>query len=418
MSKELYNNWFEQRRFGLFVHWGLYAVPAWHEQIQMRKGMDKKDYQKLMMQLDPYAFNPEEWLDLIEQAGMKYICFTTKHHDGFCMWDTKHTDYKITNTHYGKDVLKMLTDACAKRDIGVSLYYSIPDWHHPNAYNPLSTHQVPSTAEDMPDMEKYIEYVKNQTTELCSNYGKILSFFWDIPPKHFDPSLNENIRKLQPGIMINDRGFDEGDYSTPERHVPDGIMFVKPTEACQSVGRQSWGYREEEDYYSDKFLMQSITKIMAMGGNYLLNIGPKADGSIAKRHGEILKNIGKWYHAVKESFEGAKPVSNLFDRKDMMFTRKENELYLHLIPEPECTGVILNPITVLPKRAVVLNNGCMLKTTVEEMPTLYGKGVYLHISGIPVNALIDQVIIIKLEFNDLDKALESTSDKKLSEQRL
>ncbi|MBT7164820.1 MAG: glycoside hydrolase, partial [Victivallales bacterium] len=301
-------DWFFEKRFGLFVHWGLYAVPAWHEQIQWRRTMAKADYVKLVDQFNPTAFDPDQWLDVVEAAGMEYICFTTKHHDGFCMWDTAHTDYNIMHTPYGHDVLAMLAEACHRRGIRLCLYYSCPDWHQPNAINFGGDHQLKEpNPGDQPDLLKYVAFVKSQITELCTNYGQVSAFFWDIPPKIHIPELNAALRELQPGIMINDRGFGPGDYSTPERRVPDGKAFTKPTEACQSVGRQSWGWREDEDYYSDLLLMQSLDNILAMGGNYLLNVGPKPDGTLPAESVRILGRTGDWFGRVREAFYGAEP---------------------------------------------------------------------------------------------------------------
>lgn len=423
-----YYNWFPQRRFGMFIHWGLYSISGWHEQIQGRLSIPRKEYEKLALEFNPINFDPDKWVDLAESAGMKYICFTTKHHDGFCMWDTKYTDFNIMNTPYNKDVLHMLAESCHRRDMGLSLYYSNPDWHHPNAYNFKSSHQINPYPEDEPNQEKYLEYVKNQVEELCTNYGKILSFFWDIPPKIHEPSLNDLIRKLQPGIMINDRGYDEGDYSTPERKVPDGQRFSKPTEACQSVGKQSWGYRNNEDYFSNKYLMASMDKVFCMGGNYLLNLGPKADGTIASQAKNMLGQIGNWYNRVKESFIGTESasvvtdlISELVRKNDFLLTRNGNALYVHFYKDPQSTGITLNPISVLPTSAIVLNTGNMLKTSLDVMPELCtidgfnssGQDIqesphpqkYLHISGIPANELAQEVIILKLVFDDLDKAL-------------
>src|SRR5690554_3203550 len=143
-----YDYWFPERRLGMFIHWGLYAIHAWHEQIRGRLNIPRKEYGELATKFNPVNFSPDEWIDLAESAGMKYICFTTKHHDGFCMWATKYTDFNIMNTPYNKDVLDILAERCHARDIGLSLYYSNPDWNHPNAYNPLSTHQLKPYPDD------------------------------------------------------------------------------------------------------------------------------------------------------------------------------------------------------------------------------------------------------------------------------
>ncbi|MBM3212078.1 glycoside hydrolase [Candidatus Poribacteria bacterium] len=405
-------DWFFERRFGLFIHWGLYAIPGWHEQIQWRKPISKAEYIKLQAQFNPTKFDPDAWLDIAEAAGMQYLCITTKHHDGFCLWDTKYTNYNVMNTPYNKDILKMLADACHKRNFGLCLYYSIPDWNHPNSINLGGDHQLPEpNPGDEPDEDKYIEYVKNQVRELCTNYGKIWGFFWDIPPQRHDPSLNEMLRSLQPGIMINDRGYDKGDYDTPERKVPEGKRFSRPTKACQSIGRQSWGYREDEDYYSHKFLMQSIDRIMAMGGNYLLNVGPKADGTFPNKAIEILGSVGKWFCKVRESLVEAEPASGILDREDFMLTRNRNNLYVHFHKDPEASGVLMNPLKIAPKKATLLNTGRDVKADVEVVPTMSvppnRKGPCLRISGLPVNELVNEIMVVKLEFHNLDEVVEN-----------
>jgi alpha-L-fucosidase len=410
---------FQERRFGLFVHWGIYAIPAWHEQVQWRLPIDKQDYVRLAKQFRPDRFSPDAWLDLAEAAGMQYLCFTTKHHDGFCMWDTAFTDYSIMHTPYGRDVLKMLAEACARRDFGLCLYYSIPDWNHPNAPKGGS-HELPKpNPGDEPDEDRYIEYVRSQVRELCSNYGQILGFFWDIPPRRPEPSLNRLIRELQPGIMINDRGYDKGDYDTPERSVPEGKRFPRATEANQSVGRQSWGYRSGEDYYSHKLLMRSIDKIMAMGGNYLLNVGPQADGTIPPESEHSVRRVGDWFLKVREALT-AEPASDLLKRDDIMLTRRDNTLYVHFHNDPDSCGLHLDPLAELPRRAVVLNTGRELGFSIEKVPTLsvppHIHRPCLHLRGIPANELTGDIIVLKLEFEDLDRVLQAAAAGKTMEE--
>jgi alpha-L-fucosidase len=411
---ELYDNWFPQRRFGMFIHWGLYAIPGWHEQHMGRLGIPRSEYEQLIHRFNPRRFNPDAWLDVAEAAGMRYVCFTTKHHDGFCMWNTSATDFQVMRTPYGRDVLALLAEACHRRGIGLSLYYSNPDWHHPNAYNPRSTHQVDPAEGDQPDQAAYIAYITAQVRELCTNYGKIISFFWDIPPRFEEHSLNQLVRQLQPGIMINDRGHAPGDYSTPERHVPAGLRFEQPTEACQSVGRQSWGYRSNEDYYSTRVLTASIDKIMAMGGNYLLNVGPKADGTLPPRAVQSIRRVGAWYQRVRESFELAEPASQLIGRDDLLLTRRGNTLYVHCGSGPEASGIALNPLVTLPARATVLNTGRPVKAAIDQLPTHFSGWAQrlpiqpcLHLYDIPVDAISSEAIVLKLEFDDLPAALRA-----------
>jgi alpha-L-fucosidase len=407
---------FFERRFGMFIHWGLYAIPAWHEQILWRGTMHRKDYEKLIQQFNPIKFNPEAWLDLAEEAGMQYICFTTKHHDGFCMWNTRYTDYNVMNSPYGKDILGQLAEACRKRNFPLSLYYSCPDWHHPNYPNQGRHHEMFGPRQgDEPDLEKYYDFVRNQITELCTNYGPIYQLFWDVNvAEYWDPSINEMIRSLQPGILINDRGPGKGDYSTPERHVPEGKEFSRPTEACQALGRESWGFKEDEDYYSYKYIMQSIDKMLAMGGNYLLNVGPKPDGTFAGENVAAIKKIGAWYLSVREAYDVAEPASYLahadeivmegsnhrMERDRVLLTKKGNTVYAHFCNDLQSSAMVMKPFDLLPRRATLLNTGQQLETLVDVVPWHWREKPYLRIRGLPVNELHDSVMVVKLEFDE------------------
>jgi alpha-L-fucosidase len=393
-------DWFFEKKFGLFVHWGLYSIIGWHEQVLQRKNMERSEYEKLIYQINPKKFNPKQWLDIAQEADMEYIYFTTKHHDGFCMWDTKFTDYNIMNTPYKKDILAMLAEECHKRKFPLCLYYSVVDWHHPNYPNQGRHHEMPAPRPtDSPDMEKYVEYAKNQITELCTNYGEIHGFFWDINvPEHKDESVNKIIRKLQPNAVINNRGFDSGDFATPERNVPDGREFTTPTQACQSLGKQSWGYKKEEDYYSHKFIMQSIDKILAMGGTYLLNVGPKPDGTIPTQSIKNLKVIGKWYNSVKESFVGTEPAPNLVNNQNILVTRKDNMLYIHLYKDIDSSTLPLEPLDEKPVRVKLLNNGQELEYVVDSMVQEWRVAKpHLRIRGIPIDKINNSVMVIRVD---------------------
>ncbi|MFH1477332.1 MAG: alpha-L-fucosidase [Verrucomicrobiota bacterium] len=402
-------DWFFEKRFGLFVTWGIYAVHGWHEQEQFRKAMSREEYSVLKNQFNPAQFNPDEWLDLAEQAGMQYLCFTAKHIDGFCMWATAQTDYRITDTPYGRDVFGMLADACHRRNFPLCVYYSVPDMHCRYYPNQGRSYELPAPAAgDEPDIAKYIGYVKEQVRELCSNYGKIHGFWWDANQgtlKHHDASMNSLIRALQPGIIINNRGFDKGDFSTPEREAAydretqKQAVYEQPTEACDSVGRESWGFRSNEDYYSLAYLSRSIAKHLAKGGNYLLNVGPQADGTFSDQAVKILKALGKWYHGVKEALVNAAPASGTVNDPGLLVTKKDDFLYIHLCLKPDCSGVSLCPLAILPDRATVLNNGKEITAEIEMMPDHYGtRARGLHLFNIPVDEFANQAIVLKLEF--------------------
>jgi alpha-L-fucosidase len=403
-------DWFFEKRFGLFVHWGLYAINAWHEQEQFRKGLSRRDYTHLIDKFNPVNFKPDQWLDIAENAGMQYICFTAKHIDGFCMWDTKQTEYNIINTPYRKDIFGMLAEACQRRNFPLCIYYSVPDMNCKYYPNQGRSYELPGPEHgDEPDVVKYIEYVKAQVTELCTNYGKIHGFWWDANGHTInarDESVNSLIRSLQPGIIINNRGFDGGDFSTPERDFEDAALsgtkfYVKPTEACEAIGAESWGYRSNEDYFSVGTLTRSIEKHMAKGGNYLLNVGPQADGTFPNESLLIISKIGKWYQAVREAFENVEPFPFNGNKGNALLGRKENVLYVYLPDAPKKTGIILNPINTLPKKATVLNNGQVLKAAVEQMPSLWpDKNAYLHVWNLPVDELSNEAMILKLEFEE------------------
>jgi alpha-L-fucosidase len=408
-------DWFFEKRYGMFVHWGLYAIPAWHEQLQWRRGVPRAEYAQLMTQFNPTAFDPNRWLDTLQDAGMEYICLTTKHHDGFCLWDTKQTDFNVMRSPYGKDIVGMLADECHARSVPLCLYYSVADWHHPNYPNEGRHHELPGPVPgDKPDWDAYMAFLVEQVRELCTNYGEIHGMWWDMNvPKHVDPSVNDMIRRLQPKAVINNRGFDEGDFSTPERFVPEGRRFIKPTEACQSVGRESWGYKEDEDYYSAKHLMQSVQKIMAMGGNYLLNVGPKSDGTFPDQQVALLERIGDWFSHVNQSFYGAEPASHLVASENVLVTQKGNSLYIHLPVDPDRSAVILEPLHEQPRHAVLLNTGETIETRVDLTPKSWqdqwNAGLreergdtpkeFLRVRGLPVDTLTGEPFVVRLDFD-------------------
>jgi alpha-L-fucosidase len=343
---------------------------------------------------------------------MKYICITTKHHDGFCLWDTRQTSFNAMNTPYQRDIIGMLADACHRRHVPLCLYYSIADWNHPNYPNQGRHHELPPQPQDAPDWEKYLEFLQAQVRELCTNYGEIHGFWWDMNvPKHRAPSINAMIRRLQPKAVINNRGFDEGDFGTPERDYEKdpAVAFDRPTEACQAVGMESWSYRRDEDYYTDRHLMRSIDAYLARDANYLLNVGPKPDGTIPEEASAILRRIGQWYSAVKESLEDVQPASHLTSNRNVMLTRRDRTLYVHLNKDPLGDGVKLKPFNVAPQRATLLNTGRPVDFMVNLTPADHQEQkAYLRLQHLPVNELANTVLVVKLEFDrDLKQLVQS-----------
>lgn len=408
-------DWFFSHRLGLFIHWGLYSLGKWHEQEQFRFPLPRDTYARRVAHFDAVDFEPDAWLDAAETAGMSYLCFTTKHVDGFCMWDTERTEYKVTNTPYGRDVLAMLAEACQRRGFPLCLYYSIADMHHPNYPNAGRSYELPEPAPgDAPDLDKYLEFVEAQVCELCMKYGDIAGFWWDANVLgHRDPRFRDLIRSLQPGAVINGRGFDgrwpeeeAGDFGTPERGHIDELgarlrAYTRPTEACQSVGVQSWGYREFEDYYTTASLIRSIDGVLARGGNYLLNVGPTAEGVFPPEALDILRAIGRWHAAVKEAFEDVEPASELTTNREVLLTRRGKVVYVHLHQPPVSRGVVLAPLAVQPLRATLLNTGEPVQTRVERLPSHAPASVEpcLRLYDLPVDSNPGTALVVKLEFD-------------------
>jgi len=412
--------WFATRKLGLFLHFGLYAINGWHEQEQWRRRIPRAQYRELSKRFNPTAFDPDAIIDLAQSAGMEYLCLTTKHHDGFCLWDTKCTDFNVMNTPARRDLVGELAEACHRRAFPLGLYYSIPDWHHPNYPNTGLHHQLPCPEPgDEPDWDLYYAYLREQVLELMTNYGEIKHFFWDINvTEHRDPSLNARIRELQPGIVINNRGFDDGDFGTPERdynadETERVWRFPRPTEACNSVGMQSWGYRTGEDFYAASFLISGIDATMAKGGNYLLNVGPAADGSIPSAYAERIDEVGCWYRRVRESFADTVPASNLTDNPQVLVTQRDEVVYVHVQRPFVSSSLVLAPIEALPLSATLLNTGERVDFSLEALPYYWANaGRYLVLRNIPLAAMAHETPVIRLEFGSLLEAHEA--DYKLS----
>ena len=397
---------FAEERFGMFVHFGLYAQNGYHEQEQWRLRRSKAEYTPLAGTFCPAQGCAEEWAALAREAGMQYLCFTVKHHDGFCLWDTAQTDYKVTNTPYGRDLLAEVAQACRRNGLLLELYYSQPDWYCPLSPNHGGDHQLPApNPGDTPDEETYKHYIRAQMRELLTGYGEIAALFWDIPPKGHDPSINAYVRSLQPGILINDRGYDKGDYSTPERQVPKGA-FSRYTEACQSVGAESWGYRRDEDYFTPAHLADSLDSILARGGNYLLNVGPDGKGHIPPRAQDTVRRVGRFFRRAKESYAGCRTVPG-----ELLLTQRGRALYVHLPTNYNKSGFSL-PVTVLPERVRVLGGRCTVQAELTRLPSAFRPEkpeipLCLHVYDLPEHPM---PLVVKLEFADMEGVLAALAE--------
>lgn len=399
-------DWFCARRLGLFLHWGLYAVPGWHEQHQFRRGLTRAEYAPLLGQFNPTRFDPDAWLDVAEAAGCEYLTFTAKHIDGFCLWDTRQTDYNVTRSAYGRDVLALLAAACERRGFPLCLYYSCADMHHLCYPNAGRSYELPGPEPgDTPDLERYLEFVRAQVRELCTQYGRLHGFWWDANMTGTrDPSINALIRELQPAAVINNRGYDDGDFGTPERDWDRSVQtqpwFTTPVEACQSVGYQSWGWRADEDYYTEAHLLRSLHRVLAKGGNYLLNLGPQPDGCLPAEGTALLARLGEWWRRLRPTVVDTEPVGVL---PGLVLTRREQRLYVHVVAEPETHSLYLHPLTTAPRRATLLNTGEPVAWDVVDLPSLHAQQPQrcLRLKHLPNRERLTAGWVLELEFDRL-----------------
>ncbi|MBN2713614.1 MAG: alpha-L-fucosidase [Planctomycetes bacterium] len=346
--------WFQKDRFGLFIHWGLYALPARHEWVRNRECITNENYQKYFDHFDPDLYDPKEWARLAKNAGMKYFVITTKHHEGFCLWDSKYTDYKAPNTPHGKDLLKPMVEAFRAEGIKVGFYYSLLDWHHPDytidSKHPQRDDKEFREREKGRDITKYAEYLYNQTEELLTLYKPEI-FWYDFSFPGEDGKGREDwqsekliamIRRICPDIIIDNR-LDLpgcGDFVTPEQFQPRTAPLDKDGnpevwEACQTLSG-SWGYhRDEQTWKSPTQLIWMLVDGVSKGGNLLLNVGPTGRGEFDYRARERLEKIGEWMKYNSRSIYGcgASEYESPADCR-LTYNKETNRLYLHIFNWP------------------------------------------------------------------------------------
>jgi alpha-L-fucosidase len=349
--------WFVHDRFGMFIHWGLYALPARHEWVMSYEKIPVQVYEKYFKYFNPDLYNPREWAKAAKEAGMKYFVITTKHHEGFCLWDTAYTWYKAPNTPYGKDLLKPMVEAFREEGLKVGFYHSLLDWHHPH-YTVDHCHPMRDNPEYIAqdkerNLDLYVEYLYKQSEELVTKFGKIDILWYDFSVAKSDrfegkgkdqwrsEKLIELVRKHQPDIIINDRLQIDQDIKTPEQYQPREWLKVngKPVvwEACQTFSG-SWGYhRDEESWKSVDMLVQMLIDTVSKGGNMLLNVGPTARGEFDDRALERLKGIGTWMKRHGRSIYGCTQAPDEYIcPRDCRYTYnpKTKTLYLHVFAWP------------------------------------------------------------------------------------
>ncbi|MDB4922553.1 alpha-L-fucosidase [Mucilaginibacter sp.] len=388
-QKQKRMEWWTDGRFGMFIHWGLYSGAARHEWVKHNEKIDNAGYQKYFDQFNPDYFDPKKWAKAAKAAGMKYAVLTTKHHEGFCLFDSKYTDYKAPNTAAKRDLVREYVNAYRAEGLKVGFYYSLLDWHHPDYTIDEHHPQSPLDKSDASytqlnkgrDMAKYRQYIRNQITELLTNYGKIDILWLDFsfPQKNGhgkgkddwgSVELLKLIRKLQPGIIVDNRlnleeYKDGADFETPEQVSTAELAKYrgKTWETCQTFSG-SWGYyRDENTWKTHRQLLDLLITSVSNGGNLILNVGPTARGEFDYRATKALDSLATWMHANNRAIYNCTyaPDSYKIPENDKLtYNAKTRRLYVHLYNYPAGGTVTLPGYAGKIKYAAFLNDASEL----------------------------------------------------------
>lgn len=352
--------WFCEARFGMFIHWGLYSIPGRGEWVRSDEQMPEKEYLPFFETFTAPDFDPKAWARTAKAAGMQYVVMTAKHHDGFCLFDSALTDFKSTNTPFGRDAVAEFVAAVRSEGLKVGLYFSLIDWHHPDyphygdRYHPMRND--PAYSNEHRNFDRYLDYLHGQVQEICSNYGKLDLLWFDFGYDHLrgeawrGTELVNMARSLQPGVLIDNRievsgeGFGSlyecaptpyhGDFVTPEKIIPpQGIRNIRDEpmvwEACITMNN-NWGYCEQDHNYKPApLLIKKLVECVSKGGNMILNVGPDGNGNIPAESLRILSQIGDWMSANGDSIYNCGP-SNLEKPEYGRITQNGDRMYIHI----------------------------------------------------------------------------------------
>jgi alpha-L-fucosidase len=360
----------------MFIHWGPYSLASveasWPIMTPKAGGISEAEYRELPKRFNPKKFDPSAFVDLARAAGQRYMVFTTKHHDGFCMFDSSYTDYKVTNTPYGKDIVAQLAKACKERSMPLGFYYSPPDMHHPGFRDTSKLARENWNGEpERPEWPLYLDYMQLQLTELLTRYGPVVLVWFDglhHEEKYSGIRFVNLIRQLQPATLVNDRIGLPGDYQTPEQFIPNGIptkeiefnavdtsiqqklkaaLVPKPEdfqlwETCMTINN-TWAYNmHDREFKPAKSLIRALVEVASRGGNFLLNVGPQPDGIIQPEFQERLRAIGDWLRLNGDSIYGT-TYGPLQGVASLRTTAKPNRVFVHVFDWPsaalEFTGL-------------------------------------------------------------------------------
>ncbi|MGY3724521.1 alpha-L-fucosidase [Granulicatella balaenopterae] len=356
--------WFRHDRFGMFIHWGIYSIPGKGEWYRSHQKVSIEDYQPYFDAFNPTQYNPKEWAKLAKAAGMKYMVLTAKHHDGFCLFDSKYTDYKVTNTPIGRDLVAEYVDAVRSEGLKVGLYFSLIDWHHKDYPKYKDLNHPMRDNEDYKDeeidFENYLDYMHHQVEEIVTNYGQIDILWFDysyeemVGEKWRATELIKMVRKHQPNVIIDNRletsgeGFGSivtdainlysGDFVSPEQIVPhEGIRNYKgefiPWELCITMNN-NWAYNPNDHLYKPaKVLIRKLIECVSKNGNMILNVGPDALGNIPQDSIAILDTFATWMNQHQEAIYGC-GYADLVKPEWGYYTRNNNTIYAHIFEQP------------------------------------------------------------------------------------
>lgn len=409
--------WFSNAKFGLFIHWGPFSIPGDGEWVMNNKDITVKNYTRLMHFFNPIEFDAAQWVSMAKNAGMKYITLITRHHDGFSMWDTRYSDFNIMNSPYKKDVVKMMADECHKQGIKLFLYYSLLDWRREDYPHETGRTGQHSGRTGRGDYASYLQFMKNQLTELLTNYGEIAGIWFD---GHWDQTKPEGekerssridwhydeiyglIHKLQPQCLIGNNHhltpFPGEDFQMFERDLPgenkSGLSFQEasqkiPLETCETMNN-SWGFNiTDTNYKSVKQLVHYLVNASGRNANFLLNVGPMPNGQIQQEFQDTLQEIGKWLQQNGESIYGT--TGNLVSpQKWGVLTEKNKIIYMHILNKPDQSFITLEGLQAKVQSCYLKFNNQRVKFTPDKKNTL------VNLDGIALDD-VDTIIEMKIK---------------------
>ena len=387
--------WWTEARFGMFIHWGLYSLIGHQEWVMESEGVPIPQYEKLAQHFHPKPGFATEWAKLAKRAGQKYMVLTTKHHEGFCLWDTQLTNYNAKQQGPKRDLVREFVEAARAEGLRVGFYYSLMDWHHPDGIR---------CGTDEAARKRFVEYTHGLLRELLTNYGKIDILWYDVnqplTTEQWDADkMNKMVFDLQPEIIVNNRNGLDGDFGTPEHTIK---AESRPWESCDTMNL-GWGFQlHDTEWKSPKRIVDDLTICAQQGGNYLLNIGPEPDGTVPPASVTILETAGKWLATNGESIYGTQGGASVSFGNYTNFTRKGNTLYIHVYFWPSHTPAaqwldFYQPPTVVAiggVRCKVLS-AKLLKTG--KPLTVHQDAISLRITGLPEQAPDSPTSVIACE---------------------